>query len=375
MEYSQIEIQELKLKMKQGQSLDDLADLVNYVINLQNIKEQTKYKPITSKRLKHYYANINKKYINFDIPKKTGGVRTITAPDKFLKKIQRRINLLMCLFFEAKSAAHGFVEERSIVSNAKIHVGKKHILNVDLKDFFPSIHFGRIKAVLQIPIFGIKLKNVSDVSSLVDIERFGLKPEFAQIISNFCCFEGRLPQGAPTSPIVTNIVSQKLDSKLVKLAKEYHCFYTRYADDITFSCDKNRFKEEFMTKLTDIIKSEGFVINEKKTRIQKKAVRQEVTGIIVNEKLNLQRSYLRKVRAALSNWEKHGYEKANAKFATYYPQEKGFMRNRTIPPIESVLSGKVLFLGMVRGKEDVIFLKYQKKLKELIKLKYEGKNN
>lgn len=372
MQYSQIEIESLKAKLMQGQSLDDLANLVNYVIELQNQKENTNYKPISAKRLKHYYANINKKYINFEIPKKTGGKRTITAPDKFLKKVQRRINLLLTLFFEPKPAAHGFLENRSIVTNAQIHVGKKYVLNVDLKDFFPSIHFGRIKAVLQLPILGIKT-NPFQENGPINFEsflKFGLTPEFAQIIANFCCFESKLPQGAPTSPIVTNIVSQRLDYKLVKLAKEYHCFYTRYADDITFSCDKNRFKEEFMKKLDDIIKSEGFMMNEKKTRIQnKKAVRQEVTGITVNEKPNLQRSYVRKVRAALSNWENYGYEKANAKFASYYPQEKGFLRNKTIPPMEAVLDGKIMFLGMVRGKEDTLYLKYKNKLNELLKTK------
>jgi RNA-directed DNA polymerase len=371
MEYSQIEIENFKLKLMQGQSLDDLADLVNYVIEVQNQKEGTNYKLISSNRLKHYYANINKKYIHFEIPKKTGGKRTITAPDKFLKKIQRRINLLLTLFFEPKSAAHGFLEDRSIVTNAKIHVGKKYVLNIDLKDFFPSIHFGRIKAVLQLQIFaqkGILFKEDSTIN-IEALFKFGLKPEFAQIVANFCCFESKLPQGAPTSPIITNIVSQRLDYKLVKLAKEYHCFYTRYADDITFSCDKNRFKEEFKTKLDEIIKSEGFMINEKKTRTQKKAVRQEVTGITVNEKLNLQRSYVKKVRAALSNWEKLGYEKANAKFASYYPQEKGFLRNKTIPPMESVLDGKIMFLGMVRGKEDTLYLNYKKQLNELLKTK------
>lgn len=369
MEYSQIE--NFKLKLMQGQSLDDLADLVNYVIDVQNQKERTNYKKISTKRLKHYYANINKKYINFEIPKKTGGKRTITAPDKFLKAIQRRINLLLTLFFEPKPAAHGFLENRSIVTNAKIHVGKKYVLNIDLKDFFPSIHFGRIKAVLQLPVFGIKANQFKqgDSISFELLTKFGLKPEFAQIIANFCCFESKLPQGAPTSPIVTNIVSQRLDYKLVKLAKEYHCFYTRYADDITFSCDKNRFKEEFMIKLDEIIKSEGFVMNDKKTRTQKKAVRQEVTGITVNEKLNLQRTYVKKVRAALSNWEKYGYEKANAKFASYYPQEKGFLRNKTIPPMEAVLSGKIMFLGMVRGQEDTLYLKYKNKLSELLKTK------
>jgi RNA-directed DNA polymerase len=277
---------------------------------------------------------------------------------------------LLTLFFEPKSAAHGFLEDRSIVTNAKIHVGKKYVLNVDLKDFFPSIHFGRIKAVLQLPIFGVRAEHLPpDGNKLEALFKFALKPEFAQIVSNFCCYESKLPQGAPTSPIITNIVSQRLDYKLVKLAKEYHCFYTRYADDITFSCDKNRFKEEFLNKLDEAIKSEGFLINEKKSRIQKKAVRQEVTGITVNEKLNLPRSYVRKVRAALHNWEKQGYERANAKFASLYPQEKGFLRNKTIPPMESVLSGKILFLGMVRGKKDTMYLKYKNKLDELLKSK------
>jgi hypothetical protein len=430
MQYSQIEIDNFKQKLQQGQTLDDLADLVNYVIEVQNQKEGTNFKLVSAKKLKHYYANINDKYVNFEIPKKTGGKRVITAPDKFLKKVQRRINLLLTLFFEPKSAAHGFLEDRSIVTNAKIHVGKKYVLNVDLKDFFPSIHFGRIKAVLQLQILKsrnslpgkcftfidsenqrtvieyingkatIKLSNgffdernsktiieiietinpsyidlikyLSDYDvklEISDLNSFGLKPEFAQIIANFCCYEGKLPQGAPTSPIITNIVSQRLDYKLVKLANEYHCFYTRYADDITFSCDKNRFKEEFLNKLDEAIKSEGFLINEKKSRIQKQFVRQEVTGITVNEKLNLPRSYVRKVRAALHNWEKHGYERANAKFASLYPQEKGFLRNKTIPPMESVLSGKILFLGMIRGKEDTMYLKYKNKLEKLLKSK------
>jgi RNA-directed DNA polymerase len=346
MEFTQIEIEELKQKLRQGQKLDDLADLVNHVINLQNLKSGTQYKPISGKKLKYYYANINKKYINFEIPKKTGGTRPIAAPDKFLKKVQRRINLVLSLIFQPKQAAHGFVENRSIVTNAKIHVQKKHVLNIDLKEFFPSIHYGRLKAVLQ-------------------LKPFESNPEFAHLISNICCLKGILPQGAPTSPIFTNIVCQRLDSKLVKLAQDYHCFFTRYADDITFSSDKNKFKEEFLSKLDALIKSEGFSINEKKTRIQKKVNRQEVTGIIVNQKLNLSRDYIKNVRAILNNWEKYGYEKASAKFGQYYPQEKGFVRNKSIPRMENVIMGKILFLGMVRGKNDPIYLKYHHQLHKL----------
>lgn len=219
-----------------------------------------------------------------------------------------------------------------------------------MKDFFPSVHFGRIRAVLQ-------------------LYPFRLKPEYAHVVANFCCFESKLPQGAPTSPIITNIVCQKLDYKLVQLAKEHHCYFTRYADDITFSCDKARFDDEFLKKLDEIVKAEGFVINEKKTRIQKRAFRQEVTGVTVNEKLNLQPDYIRNVRAMLHNWEKYGYEIANAKFAKFYPKEKGFLRNKIIPPLESVVSGKIMFLGMVRGKEDALYLRYSNQLKTLTDLK------
>lgn len=350
MEFIKEEISQIVGYLQQGHNIDDLVDLLNFVIKLQNEKDKTAYKPLTNKRVKFYYANINKRYANFEIPKKIGGKRTITAPDKFLKKIQRRIDLILRLLFVPKSAAHGFLANRSIVSNAKIHVGKKYVLNIDLKDFFPSVHFGRIRAVLQ-------------------LYPFRLKPEFAHVVANLCCYESKLPQGAPTSPIITNIVCQKLDYKLVQLAKETHCFFTRYADDITFSCDKARFDEEFLKKLDEIVKAEGFAINEKKTRIQKRAVRQEVTGVTVNQKLNLQPNYIRNIRAMLHNWEKYGYETANAKFAKFYLKEKGFLRNKMIPPLESVVCGKIMFLGMVRGKEDSIYLKYNKKVHNFIKLK------
>ncbi len=456
--------EKLKDKLQHGKTLEDFTDLINYIIEIQNRKEGANYKLISQKQMRYYYSNLKNKYVNFDIPKKTGGKRTITAPDKFLKQIQRRINLILTLFFEPKPAAHGFLNGRSIVTNAAKHVRKKYVLNVDLKDFFPSIHFGRVKAVLKLPILKINqdkiyyynlginpyvqvLKDLkeryedweireifdvgedtkldlSDNRSFIEIsfingdvkvlnksynisERagmdyaenirqknvefyyvhkncrehgskvyirdlhppFGLKTEFAHIISNFCCFDGKLPQGAPTSPLLTNMVSQRLDYKLVKLAKENFCFYTRYADDITFSSDKISFNKAFLKKLNDVVVSEGFEINQKKSRIQKNISHQEVTGITVNNRLNLPRSYVRKVRAILNNWEKLGYEKANAKFALLYPKEKGFLRNSKIPPIDSVVRGKILFLGMVKSKDDDIFCKYNNQLKALVDLK------
>ena len=95
MDFTQTEISEILTQLQQGQKIDDLVELLNLVIKLQNEKDKTDYKLFTNRRLKYYYANINKRYVNFKIPKKTGGKRTITAPDKFLKKVQRRIDLIL----------------------------------------------------------------------------------------------------------------------------------------------------------------------------------------------------------------------------------------------------------------------------------------
>lgn len=337
-------------KVQSARSLEDLVSLLNVIIAIQSESGKSNYKSIPEKKLKFYYAHLNERYLSFEIPKKTGGNRSIDAPDKFLKKIQRRIDLLIRLFHTPKPPSHGFETKRSIVSNAQVHVGKKYVLNVDLKDFFPSIHFGRVRAILQ-------------------LAPLRMTPEFAHIIANICCYKGILPQGAPTSPILTNLVSQRLDYKLVGLARETHCFYTRYADDITFSSDKPRFDEAFIEKLKDLISSEGFTINDKKTRVQKKSIRQEVTGVIVNEKLNVPRKYIRNVRAMLHNWEKLGYERAVELFQKSYPKEKGFLKNKTIPAFENVLSGKIMFLGMVRGENDPYSRKFKGKYTELMDIK------
>lgn len=157
-----------------------------------------------------------------------------------------------------------------------------------------------------------------------------------------------------------------MDYHLVKLAKHYRCFYSRYADDITFSSDKNIFlKDKFLNELNTVISKQGFKINEKKTRLQKHTQRQEVTGIIVNQKSNLKRDYVKKVRAMLHNWEKKGLDYCQAKLEQQYPNEKGFIRNKKTPPFENVLHGKILFLGMVRGKDDEYFKQFEAKFKEL----------
>jgi RNA-directed DNA polymerase len=346
MEWTKEDQRYIKDCLVKGRDITDLLNLINWVIQRQNQAGNTKYLLISEKSFKFTYAKINSLYGRFEIPKKTGGTREILAPTRQLKKIQRRINLILNSLFIPKNAAHGFVSNRSIVTNAKIHVAKKHVLNIDLKDFFPSTHFGRVRAVLK-------------------LQPFEMSDQMAHYIANFCCYQGKLPQGAPTSPTLTNIVCRKLDYKLVEFAKSKFTYYTRYADDMTFSCDKNKFTESFHSELTDIITSEGFVVNDKKTRHQRKYNRQEVTGITVNEKLNVSRNYIRNIRAILSNWEKQGYEKATLKFMEHYPNEKGYSRNKVIPKMENVVHGKIMFLGMVRGKEDKIYKQYLTKYNKL----------
>lgn len=237
------------------------------------------------------------KYQEFKIPKKTGGERLIKAPNDRLKKIQRALSdlLLSCIDEINKekdissTLSHGFVKERSIITNAEMHKKSKNILNIDLDNFFDSFNFGRIR--------GFFIKN----------NNFLLDPNVATAVAQIACHNNSLPQGSPCSPVITNLITHSLDISLAKLAKKNSCRYTRYADDITFSTRKNSFPVEIMAKLDGAYKASkrldkeisraGFSINEKKTRIQYKDSRQDVTGLVVNEKVGIKKEYRRTVKA------------------------------------------------------------------------------
>lgn len=189
-----------------------------------------------------------------------------------------------------------------------------------------------------------------------------------------------MPQGAPTSPTLSNFICKKLDAKLFKISKFKGFSFSRYADDITISTNKNIFTEDFKSQIAEIIKEEGFELNPKKERLQRNHVkssseesgyireRQEVTGIIVNEKPNVSRHFIRNLRATLFNWKRDGYEKVSLKHQKYYTREKGFLKyNGTIPSIEEVVGGKIEYLGMVRGKEDDVYRLMKLQFDELCK--------
>lgn len=275
-----------------------------------------------------YKINTDNSYHSFQIDKKSGGTRTIDAPSSELKEIQRKLssllldcrehlkqeNQIMC------DVSHGFERELSITTNAQLHKKKKCVLNLDLEDFFGSFNFGRVR--------GYFLKNKS----------FVLDPEIATAIAKIACYDNRLPQGSPCSPVITNFITNVLDMRLSSLARKCGCTYSRYADDITFSTRKEKFNSalvkstepeiELGRKLTREIERAGFKINKKKTRILKKDSRQEVTGLVTNSKVSIKSDYWRRVRAMTHQLYTNG---------SFYIEESRGTRDGSIKELEGYL--------------------------------------
>jgi RNA-directed DNA polymerase len=360
--------QAIKDQFAKLKSTGDLVDLINAVGNLlypedDQDKLKAMVKPIKLKTVT-FYANsqlsADKCYKEFTIKKKSGGERTIAAPVKPLKLIQSALNAILSAIYEPKSYVTGFVPHKSIVDNAKAHVNKNYVYNIDLVNFFPSIELHRVKAVLKLEPF-----------SLNSIER----EKLAFLIARLCCKDGRLPQGSPTSPVLSNIVCQQLDRRLNGLAKSSNCRFTRYADDITFSANKDVFNQKFKTELERIVKEQHFAINQKKTRLQGLGYRQEVTGLIVNEKINVSKRYMGEVRAMLNNWDKKGYEAAEQRFLEVYISAKSHTKEGNKPSFKDVLWGKLQFLSMVRGQDDALVLRYVEQYRKLNPNKKNNEDN
>jgi hypothetical protein len=238
-------------------------------------------------------------YGRFTIPKRRGGVRVIDAPGDKLKALQRRILRRLLAPLAIRPEATGFVPGRSIVDNARPHVGQAVLINLDLADFFPSITAERVQAAWRAQ---------------------GWDPDAATILTRICTLEGRLPQGAPTSPALSNLVCRRLDARLGALARALRGHYTRYADDLTFSLPglgRNRRRRpgaprsgpaprrrmvgpgrQILRTLQEIITAEGFAIQwKKRVRIQRAHQRQTATGLVVNQQVNLPRATRRLIRA------------------------------------------------------------------------------
>ena len=179
-----------------------------------------------------YGIKERRNYSTFEIQKKSKKTRIINKPPKNIAILQSKLNHALSLVYKPKKCVHGFVRKKSIVTNAKNHCRKRHLLNVDLKDFFPSIHIGRVIGVLQ-------------------KGPYNMGEKAAEVIAQICCLDsGELPQGGATSPIISNLICRRLDSQLTELAKEVKCQYSRYADDITFSSFQTKFTES-IASITD----------------------------------------------------------------------------------------------------------------------------
>ena len=352
----------------QMETKEELLQLLNFLKEdeMREAGLAEHYHPFSMKLL-NYYCNPNNtfhRYEQFKIKKKSGGFRLITAPkNRSFKLILQYVNEIFKVLYTPSTHAMGFTEGRSVVTNASVHIGKNYILNLDLKDFFPSVEQPRIWKRLQIDPLNFK-KPVANVLAGLCCMKQVEKDERGNVIkTNYV-----LPQGAPTSPIITNMICDKLDRRLAGLAKRFGLDYTRYADDITFSSMHNVYSKNgaFFTELRRIITDQGFTLNEKKTRLQKRGSRQEVTSVIVSNKVNVSQKYVRDIRNILYIWKKYGYGVAYSKFFPKYKADKGHVKKGN-PDMVNVLNGKLLYLKMVKGEQDSVYLRLNATYNDLVK--------
>jgi retron-type reverse transcriptase len=295
------------------------------------------------------------KYKSFEIPKKRGGLRKIDSPQKGLRVIQQKLAELLDENLDFKTCVQGFIKKRGIFQNATLHKKSTWVLNVDIKDFFGSINFGRVRAVFI-------------------AKPFEIHPDVATVIAQICCFNNYLPQGAATSPIVSNIVASTLDNRIIKHVRSHHLTYSRYADDITLS-SKRLFPREIAhisdgrtivgEDLASIFSRARFEINENKSRLQSKYDRQEVTGLITNKKVNIPAEYKHKVRTAIHHWiqdPKEAERKYYIDILGLKPEEVELTDDGS--KLKHNIYGRLSFIAMVKGKDDPTYIKLILKMAE-----------
>lgn len=244
-------------------------------------------------------------YRRFAMPKKTGGERIISAPMPRLKRAQYWVLDNVLARAPVHPAAHGFLKGRSIVSNAAPHVGRAVVINVDLKDFFPSIAMPRVKGVFtQLGYSGQVATALALLCTEAATETVSVDGETFHVAHG----PRALPQGAPSSPALTNILCRRLDARLQGAAAKLGYSYTRYADDLTFSGgdDTRKLAGKLLWRVRQIVIDEGFTPHPHKQHVMRDSERQSVTGIVVNEKPAVDRDTLRRFRATLFQVEKDG---------------------------------------------------------------------
>ncbi|WP_251389035.1 reverse transcriptase family protein [Mediterraneibacter agrestimuris] len=242
------------------------------------------------KELAYLYAVSNhteNHYHQVQIPKRKGGMRHLCVPDDLLCTIQRNILRNVLCEFSPSAYAAAYKKKTSVLYNARPHVGAKQIVKLDIKDFFENISYS------------LAYQHAFPATHF--------PPPIRRILTELCCFRDYLPQGAPTSPAISNLVMKPFDEYMGEWCKERDVCYSRYCDDLTFSGEKMNAKE-LIGKVRGFLHAYGFELNNKKTRILKQNVRQSVTGIVVNEKPQVSREYRRNLRQELYYCRKFGVE-------------------------------------------------------------------
>lgn len=300
--------------------------------------------------LTYFAYSDGRKYKTFQISKKSGGSRKITAPVGALKEMQRKLGSLLTDIYPNPSYVHGFAPKRSVMTNATPHLNRNYVFNIDLNNFFPSITSNRIIGLLRARPF--KFNN-----------------QVASAIAGLTCHEGSLPQGAPTSPILSNMICLRMDKSIRRYCKRNQVIYTRYADDLTFSSnsslpdsivmiDRDKGDPKPGIWLVNTIESENdFKINPQKTRLSREGQAKYVTGIKVNTIPNLPRKYVRQVRNMLHAWERWGSDAAQADFENKY---SGGNRR-----FISVLWGKLAYLKSIKSEDDLMYARLYNKFVDL----------
>ncbi|MGR6652471.1 reverse transcriptase domain-containing protein [Pseudomonas mosselii] len=324
---------------------------------IKNNKELAEYLGISVGRLTYYAYRLveTKRYREFKIAKRGGGERLIEAPIKGLKDLQRTVVKKFEGDFTPRACVFAYVQGRGIVEHADVHDLQRWVLRIDLKDFFHTITHKRIVGLFSSP-------------------PFSLSRDAARTLSYLVTKDGRLTQGSPSSPFISNLICRGLDYKLKELASKSKCYYTRYADDIFFSYSGSIFPKAIAERLENgdvalsetletVIYQSGFYINKEKAFLRNRAERQIVTGLVVNRKVNVPREFIRSIRAALYSWEKHGLPAAEEHWRTKIDK-----KNRSTvaePRFRWVLRGQINHVGHVKGYSDPVYLSLARRLKEL----------
>lgn len=276
-------------------------------------------------------------YRNFRVKKKNGTYRYINEPLNQLFTIQKEFSQFFLINRANNYHSHGFELKKNIITNANKHVGKKIVLNIDLEDFFSNISTLRISKLL--------------------LDKFNVSEEEAIKIADLLTYKNSLPQGSPSSPVLSNLICEQLDNELNKYCKQFNITYTRYADDMSFSFNFNKLPIIQVKTIIFIIEQNNFKINKKKYRYYYRNARQLVTGLVVNEKVNVKREYYKRLRAILHNWSVKGIVYTQDKFIEKYGDNKNFILT---------VEGWVNFLGQVKGNDNAQFLTIRSKLDRLL---------